>query len=293
MGPERRTALFERARELSTQQHNWPEADRLWGEVIDAYRRAAAGPGPGDRRDQQQLARALWRRGMLSSARGRPAEGMTLGREAVSVFTQVNEAVAAEDRNATSPRRDEALAELITAMVDVAESAFAAGQPATRIDLLEEALATGLRTAGPPPGAGVKTQEAMGTAYHNQANALLHRAITGSSAGDDAREAAMAASRASELRQNLADPSRPLSLWELANTYAVYAQCLALIRDFDRARMVLTLGNGLAGLLGPAGAEIVAKLRIGARMVEMEEAAGSGVGPVAGAPKRRWGWRGR
>ncbi|MFI6262632.1 hypothetical protein [Micromonospora sp. NPDC051006] len=286
MRPEQRDALFEQARERSMRRQSWAEADRLWAEVIDAYRRAVHASGPVDRRDQQQLARALWRRGMLSSARGRHAEGVALGREAVGIFEQVNDTAVAEDGNATGPRRDGALAELITAMVDLAEAAFAAGEPATRVELLEQALATGLRTAGPPPGAGPKTREAMGTAYHNQATALLHRALTAAAPAADAREAAMAASRASELRQNLADPSRPLSLWELANTYAVYAQCLALIHDFDRARMVLQLGNGLAGFLGPAGAEIVAKLRVAAGMVEREQASTAGAGQ-----RRRWGWR--
>ncbi|MFC0506327.1 hypothetical protein [Micromonospora costi] len=284
MGPEQRTALFERARERSTEQRTWAEADRLWAEVVDAYRAAVADPRSADRRDQQQLARALWRRGMLSAARGRPAEGMTLGREAVRVFQQVNDAAMAADRDAAAPRRDEALAELVTATVDLAETAFAAGQPAVRIELIQQAIAVGLETAGPPPGAGPRTREAMGTAYHNRANALLHRFLTGSSADHDAREAALAASRATELRQALADPGRPLSIWELANTYAVYAQCLALIHDVERARMVLRLGNGLAGLLGPAGAEIMGKLRVAARMVDLEAASGSG-------QTRRWGRR--
>ncbi|MFC3502501.1 hypothetical protein ACFOOK_16200 [Micromonospora krabiensis] len=290
MESQQRAAMFARARELSTRQQSWPQADRLWGEVVDAYRSAVRGPGPVDRRDQQQLARALWRRGMLSSARGRPAEGLALGREAVDLFARVNEAVTAEDRNATGPRRDEALAELITAMVDAGEAAFAAGEPTARLDLLQQAVATGLRSAGPPPGAGPKTREAMGTAYHNQATALLHRAITGASGDDDAREAALAASRASELRQGLADPARPLSVWELANTYAVYAQCLAVIHDLVRARMVLTIGEGLAGNLGPAGAPILAKLRVAARMIAVEEASGRG-GAATEGRGRRWGWR--
>ncbi|MEU6205728.1 hypothetical protein ABZ814_19365 [Micromonospora musae] len=287
MKPDELTALFERARTLSQQQHTWAEADRMWGEVIDAYRAALRSSGPVNRRDQQQLARALWRRGMLAAARGDLTASTTLGQEAVVAFAEVHDAVRREEPSATGPRRDEALAELIVALLDLGESAFAAGQPATRLALIGRALEVGLHTAGPPPGAGPKTREAMGTAYHNHANALVHRALTGDPTGDDAREAALAASRAVELRQALADPSRPLSMWELANTYAVYAQCLALIGDFDRARTVLQLGTELANLLGPAGVEIVAKLRVAADMVQLRQP------EAADGERRRWGWRRR
>jgi hypothetical protein len=92
--------------------------------------------------------------------------------------------VTAENADVTSHRRDEDLADLITAMVDLGEIAFAAGEPGTRIDLLEQALALGLRTAGAPPTAGPRTRQAMGTAYHNQATALLHRAMELPSAED-------------------------------------------------------------------------------------------------------------
>ncbi|WP_406079657.1 hypothetical protein [Micromonospora sp. NBC_00858] len=287
MGPDERERLFERAREHSTRQDTWAEADRLWIQVIDAYRQAVQGPGRVDRRDQQQLARALWRRGMLLSARGRAADGMAPGGEAVTLFERVNDVVAAEGGNVADPPRDEALAELITALVDLAEVAFAAGQPTTRLELVERAVAVGLLT-GSPPSAGPRTREAMGTAYHNQATSLLHRAVTRPASGDSIREAALAASRACELRQGLLDPLRPLSLWEMANTYGVYAQCLALIRDFDRAEMVLGLGIRLVELLGPAGEQPALKLRVAAEMVVREKATSQG-----SAGPRRWGWRRR
>ncbi|MGQ5261194.1 hypothetical protein ACTWLT_10600 [Micromonospora sp. ZYX-F-536] len=285
MGPDERERLFERARELSTRQGTWAEADRLWVQVIDAYRQAVRGPGRTDRHDQQQLARALWRRGMLLSARGRAADGMAPGGEAVTIFERVNDAVAAEGGNVADPPRDQALAELITALVDLAEVAFAAGQPATRMELVERAVAVGLLTVS-PPSAGPATREAMGTAYHNQATALLHQAVTRPASDEVIREAALAASRACELRQKLMDPLRPLSLWEMANTYGVYAQCLALIRDFDRADMVLGLGNRLVELLGPAGAQPALKLRVAAQMVARERATSRG-----STGSRRWGWR--
>ncbi|MEV4657043.1 hypothetical protein [Micromonospora sp. NPDC049301] len=288
MGPDERERLFERAREHSSRQDTWAEADRLWVRVIDAYRHAVLGSGRANRRDQQQLARALWRRGMLLSARGRAADGMAPGGEAVTVFERVHDAVVAEGGEVAGPERDEALAELITALVDLAEVAFAAGQPATRMELVERAVAVGLRTVVSPPSAGPRTREAMGTAYHNQAVALLHRSVTRPGADDSIREAALAASRACELRQGLLDPLRPLSLWEMANTYGVYAQCLALIRDFDRAAMVLGLGNRLVELLGPAAAQPAQHLRVAAEMVAREKAAS---GEVAGS--RRWGWRRR
>nr|WP_146218337.1 hypothetical protein [Micromonospora acroterricola] len=288
MGPDERERLFERAREHSTQRKTWAEADRLWVRVIDAYRDAARGSGRANRRDQQQLARALWRRSMLLSARGRAAEGMAPGGEAVAIFERVHDAVAAEGGDVTGPGRDEALAELITALVDLAEVAFAAGQPATRLELVERAVAVGLLTVPSPPSAGRRTREAMGTAYHNQAAALLHRAVTRPAANDTAQQAALAGSRACELRQGLLDPLQPLSLWEMANTYGVYAQCLALIRDFDRAGMVLELGNRLVKLLGPAGAQPALNLRVAAEMVARERAATGGQ-----TGSRRWGWRRR
>ncbi|MET8348592.1 MULTISPECIES: hypothetical protein [unclassified Micromonospora] len=287
MGPDERERLFEGAREASTRQDTWAEADRLWVRVIDAYRQAAQGSGRVDRRDQQQLARALWRRGMLLSAHGRAADGMAPGGAAVALFERVHDAVTAEGGDVTAPARDEALAELITALVDLAEVAFAAGQPVTRLELVERAVSVGLRTVASPPAAGPRTREAMGTAYHNQAVALLHRSVTRPASDDSVREAALAASRACELRQGLLDPLRPLSLWEMANTYGVYAQCLALIRDFDRAAMVLGLGNRLVELLGPAGAQPAQALRVAAEMVARERSAS---GATA---SRRWGWRRR
>lgn len=286
MGPGERKRLFDQAREYSTREHMWTEADRLWVKVIDAYRDATRQPGPVDSEDRRQLARALWRRAMLLSALGRPGPGMTPGREAVTVFEQLNDAARGTSQDPAAPRRDEALAELITAVVDVAEIAFAAGQPAARVKLLERAIAAGLLSVGSPLTAGPRTREAMGTAYHNQATALLHLALIGAAGEEGPTEAALAASRACELRQGLLDPTRPLSFWEMANTYGVYAQCLVLIHDFDRARMVLKLGNRLVGTLGPAGAEPALKLRVATEMLSRERAA-------AGTKSRRWGWRRR
>lgn len=98
MGPDERRRLFEQARERSARQDTWAEADRLWVRVIGAYRETVRGPA-GVREDQQQLARALWRHSMLLSARGRAADGMAPGGEAVVVFERVYDAVAAEGGN--------------------------------------------------------------------------------------------------------------------------------------------------------------------------------------------------
>ncbi|GAA3752376.1 hypothetical protein [Micromonospora maritima] len=278
MGPDERERLFDRARECSTRQESWPEADRLWTRVVAAYREAVRGPGRVDPHERRQLARALWRHGMLLAALGRAVEGLTPGREAVSLFEELNDAA----RAAAGPQRDEALAELITAVLDLAESAHAAGQPALRMDLLDRAVQVGLHTAGPPPSAGPRTREAMGTAYHNQATALLERARTGPSPDTDTRAAALAASRACEVRQQLLDPNRPLSLWEMANTYGIYAQCLVAIGDVDRARMVLDLGNRFVAVLGPAGEQPAAKLRAAAAMLAQRQ------GPSRGGRRRRF-----
>jgi hypothetical protein len=272
MGPDQREELFERAREYSTRQQTWAQAEQLWGEVVAAYRRAVHTADRVDRNDQRQLARALWRHSMLLSALNRAADGISPADEAVAIFQQVHDAVAADDPDVTSPRRDEALADLITAMADLGEIFFAAGEHQARIDAVNRALDFGLRTAGPPPTAGPRTRAAMGTAYHNLATALVYR----SSSGEDIKEAALAASRAAELRQQLLDPARLISAWELTNTYVIYAHCLALLHDFDRADMVLTLGDQLLGVLGPAGMELSLKLRATAAMVARERRSPSG-----------------
>ncbi|MBX7265725.1 hypothetical protein KIF24_06560 [Micromonospora sp. Llam7] len=287
MDAQAREELFERAREYSTQPARRPEADALWARVVEAYRQAVAG-GRVDRHDQRQLARALWRRGMLLTALGRHDEAREPGQEAIVVFAEVHQAVATEQPDPTEARRDGALSELITATVDAGESAFLAGHPAVRIQLIERALEIGLRVAGPPPGAGPRTREAMGTAYHNHATALLHRHLQQPSpGGSDAREAALAASRATELRQNALDPGKPITAWELANTYSTYAHTLVLTGDVNRARLVVELGSRLTDALGPAGAEIRRKLRAAADLIE--RSAGSG----GDAPPSRWPWRRR
>jgi len=278
MGPDEREALFERARELSTQQRTWSDADALWGKVIDAYDAAVRDARMLDRNDVRQLARALWRRSMLLPMIGRAADGLAPGRRAVTLFEQLNDAVAAEEHDVTAARRDAALAELITAMIDLGEVTFAAGDADGRIALVDQALGVGLRVVQ-PPAAGRRTRAAMATGYHNHATALVHRYLE---RGGDAQEAALAGSRAVQLRQELADPAQPLSMWELGNTYAIYAQCLALIGDLDRAGMVLELGNALVDVLRPAGADIAAKLRVAASLVDAARQ----------APKRRpWGRR--
>jgi hypothetical protein len=249
MGPDGRETLFERARELSAQQRTWSDADAVWGEVIEAYRAAVLNVRSPDRDDQRKLAQALWRHSMLLSAMGRAADGLAPGRQAVTLFEQLNEAVAEEEHNVAAAPRDEALAELITAMIDLGEVAFAAGDADARISLIDQALGVGLRTVQ-PPAAGQRTREAMATGYHNYATALLHRNLK---QGGDAQEAALAGSRALQLRQELLDPERPISMWELGNTYAIYAQCLVLIDELNRADMVLKLGETLVDLMGRGG----------------------------------------
>jgi hypothetical protein len=285
VGPDERGRLFEQAREWSGRRDTWAEADRLWLRVIDAYRQAVSGAGRAGRHDQQQLARALRRRGMLLSARGRAAEGMAPGGEAVAVFQRVYDAVAAEGGDVAAEPRDDALAELITALVDLAEVAFRAGQPATRRELLGRAVAVGLAAVGVPTAAGPRTRRAMGAAYHHQAVALLHRHLTRPSSADGLREASLAASRACELRQALLDPARPLSLREMADTYGVYARCLAMSGDVERADVMLALGNRLVQLVGPAAEQAAQNLRVAAELLGRDSVP---AGDAAGARRFRW-----
>ncbi|MEV4119930.1 hypothetical protein [Micromonospora sp. NPDC049645] len=285
MGPDERARLFEQAREWSRRRDDWPEADRLWLRVIDAYREAAQGPGRPGRHDRQQLARALRRRGMLLAAHGRAAEAMAPGGEAVAIFERVHDAVAAEVGEVTAAPRDEALAELVTALVDLAEVAFTAGQPATRRELLGRAVAVGLAAVGAPPSAGPRTRRALGAAYHHQATALLHRHLTRPASADGLRDAALAAARACELRQALLDPARPLSLREMADTYGVYARCLAMTGDVERAGVMLALGNRLVKLLGSAAEQPAQNLRVAAELLGRD---GVPTGSAAGARLFRW-----
>jgi hypothetical protein len=74
--PDAREELFDRARDASTMQHQWPQADRLWTQVIEAYREAVDTARWVDRNDERQLARARWRHGMLLAMMGRPADGL-------------------------------------------------------------------------------------------------------------------------------------------------------------------------------------------------------------------------
>jgi hypothetical protein len=266
MTPEQREVLFAGAREASTDQRTWAEAEQQWVEVIEAYRSAVATARLSGTRDRQMLARSLWRYGMLLLMRGRPAAGLDPAREAVALFEEVDTALGTGHGPVTSPARDEALADRITAMVDLAEISFAAGEQDARLELLDRALGVGLRAAGPPPTAGRRTRRAMGTGYHNLAVALSY-AHTQRPSPDRAREAALAASRAVELRQNLIDPADALTGWELANTYLVFARCLVLIQDLDRAELVLKPTGPLIAMLEPAGGELTAQLRQTASLV--------------------------
>ncbi|MFF5218424.1 hypothetical protein [Micromonospora sp. NPDC000442] len=283
MEPEAREEFFERAREYSTRPAQWTQADALWVQVVEAYRQAVAG-GQVDRHDQRQLARALWRHSMVLAGMGRHDRAKESGHEAVTLFAEIHQAVAAEHPDPTQPRRDEALGELITAMVDCGESAFVAGSPGVRLELLDKALGVGLHTAGPPPGAGPRTGAAMATAYHNYANALLHRHQQ-QGAASDAQEAALAGSRATELRLKALDPHQPITVWELANTYSIYAPALVATGDVERARLVIKQGILLTDLLDVAGAEIRQKLRATEVLVRQASASGGG--------RNWWPWRRR
>lgn len=277
-----REELFDRAQALSTEPRTWPHADRLWVEVTVAYRRAVESTDRPDRDDLRQLAMAQWRHSMLLPQLGRAAEGVYTGRAAVQAFEQVHEAIAAEHPDAAAPARDEALADLVTAMVDLAEIAFAAGDPEARLDLLNRALVIGISNAGPPPEAGPWTRRALGTAFHNQAVALLEQVQPDPTAAD-AKPAALDASRAVQIRQDLIDLSEPLARWELANSYLLYLRCLLLIRDLDRANLVVELADALVETIGgPPGADLRQQLDEVAGVVRAEQAE---------PPRRRRWWR--
>jgi hypothetical protein len=279
-----RDELYDRARELSAERRTWSQADRLWVEVTVAYRRAVESTDHPDREDLQQLARAQWRHAMLLPQLDRAAEGVHVGRAAVRVFEQVYEEAAAEHPDVTAPERDEALADLVTAVVDLAEIAFMAGDPRARIELLDRAAAVGIGNAGPPPQAGPWTRRALGTAFHNQANARLHQVLPLPTAAD-VEPAALDASRAVQIRQDLVDLSEPLARWELANSYLLFLRCLVFMDDLERADLVVQLADALVETVGGApGSDLRRQLESIAAVVHAERASPSGAG------RRRW-WR--
>lgn len=253
-----RAELYEQARELSRQPGGLPDAERLLRTVIDGCRTAIGAAASPRRSDRELLARALWRRSMLLHLMGSPEEGLTPALEAISLFEQVHDAACSEHADPRSLPRDQALSELITAMVDAGEVAFAAGRPDVRLDLTQRALALGLRAAGPPLEAGLETRRAMATAYHNRSIAL----------GAGAKEAETAALRATEIRQRMADPSNPVTLWELANSYAQLAWCLIAAKHLDRAETVLGRARLLTDVLGPSASKIEAKLQAAAEALQ-------------------------
>ncbi|MDT3445850.1 hypothetical protein [Pseudofrankia sp. BMG5.37] len=266
VGPDDRKKLFDQARELARREVSLPRAERLWTEVVDAYRHAVVDAKVPDPEDERQLARALWRHAMVLHALGRPATGLRPGHEAVALFERLENAVSATYPRATA-LRDHALAELVTALADVGEIAFAAAQPRARLRLLERAISTGLDRAGPALTAGRRVRRALGSAYHNQAVALLDRHLKNATPHGDALAAVSAASQATELRQGLRDDDDPQTNWELANSYGVYALCLIAAADLRRASMVIRPGNRLVAALGPDAQEPRQRLEAAAALL--------------------------
>lgn len=281
MDADARDELFDRARALSEEPRTWAQADRLWVEVVLAYRGAVESADHPDLDELRQLAQAQWRHAMLLPQLDRAAEGVFIGRAAVMSFDDVHRLVAAQQPDATEPDRDEALADLITAMVDLAEIAFLAGDPQARLELLNRALVIGISNAGPPSEAGPWTQRALGTAFHSQADAELHRVLPLPTEAE-ARPAASDASRAVQIRRDLVDLDDPLARWELANSYVLYLRCLVYMRDLERAELVLQPAEALVDTIdGRPGADLRRQLDGVAAAVRAER---------AGPARRRW-WR--
>ncbi|GAA0547447.1 hypothetical protein [Actinomadura livida] len=253
MSPDEREELFEQAVRLSADRRTWSDADRLWTRVVSAYEAAIRTSPKADRNDERQLARALWRHASLLTMLARADEAVASGRQAVTWFKQIHDAVTADG---TTQRRDEALGTLLTAMADLAGFEFNAGRPAARLDILRQAAELGIAEVANPLTAEPHTKRAMGFVYHHFAAALLE----GDHDRDDVVQASLMASMAVEIRQSELDATNPSSAWELASTYVVFARCLVAMDDRPRLDMLVPLAENLMDHLGPSAAALRAEL---------------------------------
>ncbi|WP_165965893.1 hypothetical protein [Actinomadura sp. 7K534] len=281
MSPDEREELFEQAVSLSADRRTWSDADRLWTRVVSAYEAAIETSARVDRNDERQLARALWRHASLLAMLGRADEAVASGRQAVTWFRRIHDAVTAEG---TTPRRDEALGALLTALADLAGFEFNAGRPAARLDLLRQAAELGIAEVANPLTAGPHTKKAMGFIYHNFAAALLE----GDHDHDDVVEASLMASLAVEIRLGDLNAANPNSAWELANTYVVFARSLAAMNDRSRLEMLVPLAENLLDFLGPSAAALREELHAAAAPPELPKIPETFSTPPP--PQRRW-WR--
>ncbi|REE95703.1 hypothetical protein [Thermomonospora umbrina] len=249
-------SLFRRACELSADPSNLDEAAGLWPEVIDAYRELGVRePGPSSGRG---LARALWRHSLLLLATQRVPEAVAAGEEAVEVFDRVlDQTLLLRFEECVSPAMDQAVADAVRARTDLAQALTAAGRLEERTAVLSQAVAKAVLSGGP------LTRRALGTAHHDLSVAELNDfmcAAEGGRGDADPRSAALSASRATEIRRELADTTDPATLWELAGTYTHYAKCLLVLGDGERAVAVVRLARSLVAFDPPLFREIRPRL---------------------------------
>jgi hypothetical protein len=169
---------------------------------------------------------------MVQGVLGRQSESWSTGLRAVSAgqtLLNVLPAGVAE--------RDEIVAEVAVAAIDLAEVAFGDGSLQDGLRMLDLATSLCLGNAAPA------VQRALGTAVHNRANAMLgviQNAPDTSQMGPTLRDLNRFAEDAVTVRRRLRDPGDPLSWFELAGSLLVLSIATAMLGDFPRSAALLT-----------------------------------------------------
>src|SRR5216684_6805116 len=140
-----------------------------------------------------------------SAVLGRRTEAMAPGRESVALFREVLDAAPPDDDAAN----DELAGELATAMNDLSQAAVGAEFRDEHRALMRDVV--GLCEGRPGPLA----RQALGTALHNQIVAAVDPVFGSASRppADYVSAVIDLANRAVELRSELADLARPMTVW--------------------------------------------------------------------------------
>ena len=201
----------------------------------------------------RHLARARWRLAMVQNALGDPSQALPTGMLSVRFGRAWLGTLAGTDQHPA------AAAEVAVMATDAAEIAFAAGQDETGTELVSEAidLCRGLDD----PAA----RQALGTARHNHANALIGGVLAKAQAGglgpaDAARISAQLqrayadALEAVALRRELRSTEDVVTWYELANSLLLLSIASTLQNKRDAAVALLAEALDQAKPLGPGPA---------------------------------------
>jgi len=203
-------SLYERGVQLSHEKGRGEEAERVLGAAVAAYRRLQrSGDDPEAVRARRGLARALWRHSMQLDVLGRRTEAMAPGREGVALFREVLDDAPPDDAAS-----DELVGELGTAMNDLSQVAVGAEFRHEHQALMRDVVELCEGRPGP------LARQALGTTTRQWPTPTACSAFGGASPppADYVSAVIDLANRTVELRSELADLARPMTVWELANS---------------------------------------------------------------------------